>query len=73
MEPSLPLAWTCTADPARHGSFLQSGLDTLSAIYGGLQPKGRFACPICIALGQPGWVRPSTETEAARIAAEQGV
>ena len=45
-------AWTCIADPVRHGSFLQTALDTLSAIYGGLQPKDRFACPICIALAK---------------------
>lgn len=67
------MAWTCTVEPERHGSFLQSGLETLSAIYGGLQPKGRFACPVCIALGKSGWMRPADKTEVARLATEQGV
>jgi hypothetical protein len=66
----MPLAWTCITDPERHGSFLQSGLDTLSAIYGGMQPKGRFACPICIALAQPGHMRAATITEADRLFAQ---
>lgn len=67
---TMPAAWTCTAEPQRHGSFLQSGLDTLSAIYGGLQPRGRFACPICVALSRPGYVRPASAAEVAIISEE---
>lgn len=66
-------AWTCREEPIRHGSFLQSGLDTVSAIYGGIQPKGRYACPVCIALAKPGFVRPASESEVAQLAAENGV
>lgn len=69
----MTLAWTCLSKPEQHGSFLQTGLDTLSAIYGAVQPRNRYACPICIAHGGEGWARPATQTEAARIAAEQGV
>lgn len=60
-------AWTCTAEPHRHGSFLQIGLDTLSAIYGALQPRDRFGCPVCIAQGKSGWMRPATEQEEKNI------
>lgn len=66
-------AWTCATEPERHGTFPQSGLDTLSALYGALQPRDRYGCPICLAQGKSGWLTPATHTEAARIAAEQGV
>lgn len=69
----MPAAWTCEAEPARHGSFLQLGLDNLSALYGALQPRNRYGCPICLARGLDGWMRAASEPEAARIAAEQGV
>lgn len=62
----MPHAWLCTAHPEAHGAFPQAGLDTLSAIYGALQPRDRYGCPICLSQGQPGWMRAATETEAAR-------
>lgn len=64
-------AWTCISDPDSHGSFLQAGLDALSARYGALQPRDRYGCPRCIAAGQPGWMRPASSTEAGRILAQQ--
>jgi hypothetical protein len=70
---TMPKAWTCLAQPIRHGSFLQAGLDTLSAIHGAPQPFDRYACPVCLAAGGPGYVRAATETEADRLSAEQGV
>lgn len=66
----MPLAWTCISYPEIHGSFLQAGLDTLSALFGALQPRDRYGCPRCIAAGEPGWMKPATETEAARIGRE---
>jgi hypothetical protein len=69
----MPSAWTCTTYPDLHGSFLQSGLDTLSAIYGALQPRNRHGCPVCLAMGESGWMRPASGAEVERLAAEQGV
>jgi hypothetical protein len=63
----MPFAWTCIEHPEGHGSFPQVGLDLLSKCFGTLQPKDRFACPVCQACGQPGWMRPATEPEGARI------
>ncbi len=68
----MPKAWSCIDFPELHGSFLQAGLDTLSKLCGAVQPEHRYACPICLSIGSPGWMRPSEEPEAARIAAEQG-
>lgn len=67
----MPKAWTCLKEPSRHGSFPQSGMDTLSAIYGGLQPRDRYGCPICIASGGEGHMRAATQTEADRLSAQQ--
>lgn len=68
----MSLAWTCVVAPEQHGSFLQTGLDNLTAIYGALQPFDRYACPVCLADGKPGYARPASHTEAARLAAQQG-
>lgn len=68
----MPLAWTCVAEPERHGSFLQAGLKVLSEVCAVVQPENRFTCPLCLANGKSGWARPATTPEAARIAAEQG-
>jgi len=42
-------------------------LDNLSAIYGVCQPMNRFACPVCMACGEPGYMRPAEESEAAAL------
>lgn len=63
-------AWTCRTYPELHGSFLQHGLDTLSAIHGVCQPRDRYACPVCMACGEPGWMTPATSTEAGRLSAQ---
>lgn len=68
----MPAAWTCLAEPERHGSFLQSGLKVLSEVCAVVQPANRFACPLCLATGKSGWARPANEPEVARLAAEQG-
>jgi hypothetical protein len=62
--------WMCIDHPASHGSFPQAGLDYLAAMAPALQPKDRYACPKCIAIGNPGWMRP---TEVARLATKRGV
>lgn len=66
----MPKAWTCNAEPIKHGSFLQLGLDNLSAIYGAVQPMDRYACPVCLANRQPGWMRAATQPEADRLSAQ---
>lgn len=63
----MPKAWTCSAFPEKHGSFLQLGLDNLSAIFGAVQPIDRFQCPICAADHKPGWMRAATEREVATL------
>lgn len=63
----MPLAWTCAAYPELHGSFLQSGLTLLSKVYGVCQPDHRFACPVCMTCGEPGYLRPAEESEAAAL------
>lgn len=68
----MPAAWACLAEPERHGPFPQQGLEMLAWVAPELQPPNRFGCPVCFAVGQSGWLRPATESEAARIAAEQG-
>lgn len=68
-----PAAWTCTAEPVAHGSFPQQGLEMLAVVAPEMQPPNRFGCPVCFAIGQPGWLRPAEKPEAARIAAGQGV
>lgn len=60
-------AWTCLEEPQRHGSFPQSGLDTLSALYGALQPRDRYGCPVCFAAGKEGWVRPASSDEVDKV------
>lgn len=67
----MPHAWTCCGYPDLHGSFLQAGLDTLSAIYGVCQPRNRYACPVCMACGEPGHMRPATQTEGDRLSLQQ--
>lgn len=62
-----PFAWTCMDFPDQHGSFPQHGLDVLSECFGVCQPKNRYACPVCLANGRSGWVKPATEAEGARI------
>ena len=61
----MPLAWACRDE--NHGAFLQAGLDTLSALHGALQPRDRYGCPVCLARGLPGWVRPATHEEASTL------
>jgi hypothetical protein len=63
----MPAAWTCSAEPKKHGSFLQLGLDNLSAIFGAVQPMDRYACPVCLAQNQSGWMKPATESEVAAL------
>lgn len=63
----MTLAWQCAAD-AGHGPFLQAGLDALADLHPELQPRGRFGCPVCVAKGLAGWLRPASKTEAARFA-----
>lgn len=65
----MPLAWSCPL----HGSFLQSGLLDLARIDTELQPRDRFACPVCVQNGQPGWVRPADESASVRLTANKGV
>lgn len=65
-------AWICLTQPARHGAFLQAGLDDLCAAYGALQPSDQYRCPICLAENEPGFMRPATEPEADRLSANQG-
>lgn len=70
----MPRAWTCKTYPELHGSFLQAGLQDLSRLYGVLQPAKRLACPVCMACGEPGWMRPAEkheEPEVARLATQQ--
>lgn len=67
----MPFAWTCMEYPELHGSFPQVGLEILSKCFGVCQPAHRFACPVCMACGMPGYVRPATETEGARIVLTQ--
>jgi hypothetical protein len=64
-------AWTCRTYPELHGSFLQLGLDNLSALHGVCQPRDRYACPVCMACGEPGHMRPASQTEADRLSAQQ--
>lgn len=68
-----PAAWTCVDEPERHGSFLQQGLDNLSEFFGAVQRRDRYGCPICLAKGDPGWLRPSSSTEADRLFAQKEV
>lgn len=67
----MPRAWTCRTYPELHGSFLRDGLHKLSTVYEVFQPKNRLACPVCLAVGEPGWMRPSEESEVARLATQQ--
>lgn len=64
----MPRAWECSEG---HGSFLQDGLDALARDNPGLLPAHRYACPVCCARGQSGWVHAASQTDAARLAAPQ--
>lgn len=68
----MPIAWSCCREPEEHGAFLQSGLLELAEHQPDMQPPRRFGCPVCIAQGHEGAVRPATSAEAARFAANKG-
>lgn len=59
----MPARWLCSKSPAAHRSFPQWALNELARDYPDLQPKDRFACPVCWANGDWGWVEPSTRTD----------